>query len=39
MSQRLPRYRYVFLRDAAGKITGLARRRKAWDLVWKRESS
>ena len=32
-----PRYRYVFLRDAAGAITGLAQRREAWDLVWKRE--
>ena len=32
-----PRYRYVILRDAAGKITGLAQRREAWDLVWKRE--
>jgi hypothetical protein len=31
-----PRYRYVFLRDAAGKITGLAQRREAWDIVWKR---
>jgi ketosteroid isomerase-like protein len=31
-----PRYRYVFLRDAAGKIIGLAQRREAWDLVWKR---
>ena len=33
-----PRYRYILLRDAAGKITGLAQRREAWDLVWKRES-
>ncbi|MFN2386165.1 MAG: nuclear transport factor 2 family protein [Thermoanaerobaculia bacterium] len=31
-----PRYRYVFLRDAAGKITGFAQRREAWDLIWKR---
>lgn len=31
-----PRYRYVFLRDAEGKITGFAQRREAWDLVWKR---
>lgn len=31
-----PRYRYVFLRDAGGKITALAQRREAWDLVWKR---
>ncbi len=33
-----PRYRYILLRDAAGKITGLAQRREAWDLIWKRES-
>lgn len=31
-----PRYRYVFLRDAGGKVTGFAQRREAWDLVWKR---
>jgi hypothetical protein len=31
-----PRYRYVFLRGAGGKITGFAQRREAWDLVWKR---
>ncbi len=31
-----PRYRYVFLRGADGKITGFAQRREAWDLVWKR---
>ncbi len=31
-----PRYRYVFLRDADGKVTGFAQRREAWDLVWKR---
>ena len=34
-----PRYRYVFLRDAAGKVTGFAQRREAWDLVWKRAPS
>jgi Domain of unknown function (DUF4440) len=33
-----PRYRYVFLRDAQGRITGLAQRREAWDIVWKRVS-
>jgi len=33
-----PRYRYVFLRDATGKITGFAQRREAWDLVWRRET-
>jgi len=32
-----PRYRYVFLRDADGKIIGFAQRREAWDLVWNRE--
>jgi ketosteroid isomerase-like protein len=31
-----PRYRYVFLRGADGKITGMAQRREAWDLLWKR---
>lgn len=31
-----PRYRYVFLRDASGKITGFAQRREAWDLVWEK---
>ena len=31
-----PRYRYVFHRDTAGKITGFAERREAWDLDWKR---
>ena len=31
-----PRYRYVFLRGADGKVTGFAQRREAWDLVWKR---
>jgi hypothetical protein len=34
-----PRYRYVFLRGADGKITGFAQRREAWDLVWKRMES
>lgn len=33
-----PRYRYVFLRDPSGKVTGFAQRREAWDLVWKREN-
>jgi len=31
-----PRYRYIFLRDAGGRIIGFAQRREAWDLVWKR---
>jgi len=30
------RYRYVVLRDGSGKVTGLAQRREAWDLVWDR---
>lgn len=30
------RYRYVFRRDAAGRIAGFAERREAWDLVWSR---
>lgn len=32
-----PRYRKIFRRDAAGKITGFAERREAWDILWKRE--
>jgi hypothetical protein len=31
-----PRYRTVIQRDAAGRITGFAERREAWDLVWTR---
>ncbi|MEP6994299.1 MAG: nuclear transport factor 2 family protein [Acidobacteriota bacterium] len=34
-----PRYRFVFLRGTDGKITGLAQRREAWDLVWTRNAS
>jgi ketosteroid isomerase-like protein len=34
-----PRYRYVFLRGADGRITGFAQRREASDLVWKREAA
>ena len=33
-----PRYRYVFRRDAGGKITGFAERREAWDLLWRRSA-
>ena len=33
-----PRYRYVILRDADGRIVGFAQRREAWDLVWNREN-
>lgn len=31
-----PRYRKVIQRDAAGRITGFAERREAWDLLWTR---
>lgn len=31
-----PRYRSIFHRDAAGRITGFAERREAWDLEWKK---
>ena len=31
-----PRYRMVFLRGPGGQIEGLAERREAWQLVWKR---
>lgn len=31
-----PRYRKIFKRDAAGRITGFVERREAWDLVWTR---
>jgi hypothetical protein len=31
-----PRLRYLFQRDAAGRITGFLQRRESWDLVWKR---
>ncbi|HEY6221822.1 MAG TPA: DUF4440 domain-containing protein [Candidatus Eisenbacteria bacterium] len=33
-----PRYRYVFRRDATGKITGFAERREAWDLLWEKSA-
>ncbi|HET9794127.1 MAG TPA: nuclear transport factor 2 family protein [Thermoanaerobaculia bacterium] len=29
-----PRYRKIFRRDAAGRITGFAERREAWDILW-----
>jgi hypothetical protein len=32
-----PRYRTIFHRDAAGRITGFAERREAWSLEWSRE--
>ena len=31
-----PRYRWIIQRDAQGRVTGLAERREAWDLNWKR---
>ncbi len=31
-----PRYRYVFQRDPAGRISAFAERREAWDLLWTR---
>jgi hypothetical protein len=31
-----PRLRYLFQRDAAGRVTGFLQRRESWDLVWKR---
>lgn len=33
-----PRYRYVFLRDAEGKVKGFAQRREAWDIIWTRKT-
>jgi hypothetical protein len=33
-----PRYRFVFPRDADGRITGMNERREAWDIVWTRLS-
>jgi hypothetical protein len=32
-----PRYRYIFQRDAAGRVKGFAQRREAWDVVWTRK--
>jgi len=31
-----PRLRYLFQRDAAGRVTGFLQRRESWDLAWKR---
>jgi hypothetical protein len=31
-----PRLRYLFQRDASGRITGFLQRRESWDLAWKR---
>lgn len=32
-----PRYRYIFMRDAHGRVDRLIQRREAWDMVWVRE--
>jgi hypothetical protein len=34
-----PRYRKIIQRDSAGRITGIAERREAWDILWTRVSS
>jgi hypothetical protein len=31
-----PRLRYLFQRDATGRVTGFLQRRESWDLPWKR---
>jgi hypothetical protein len=31
-----PRLRYLFQRDASGRVTGFLQRRESWDLTWKR---
>ena len=31
-----PRLRYLFQRDAAGRVTGFLQRRESWDLPWER---
>ena len=31
-----PRLRYLFQRDASGRVTGFLQRRESWDLAWKR---
>ena len=33
-----PRYRYVFMRDAHGRVDRMIERREAWDMVFMRES-
>ena len=32
-----PRYRKLFRRDAAGRVTGFVERREAWDIPWARK--
>ena len=31
-----PRLRYLFQRDASGRVSGFLQRRESWDLAWKR---
>ncbi|HVZ98946.1 MAG TPA: DUF4440 domain-containing protein [Caulobacterales bacterium] len=31
-----PRYRFIFMRDAQGRVDRMIERREAWDLVWMR---
>lgn len=33
-----PRYRFLFMRNARGRIERMIERREAWDLVWTREA-
>src|SRR5262249_23031429 len=33
-----PRYRYVFVRDASGRVTCMNQRREQWDIAWMRET-
>ena len=33
-----PRYRYVFMRGANGRVDRMIERREAWDMIWMRES-
>jgi ketosteroid isomerase-like protein len=32
-----PRYRFVFMRDALGRVERMIERREGWDIVWRRE--
>ena len=31
-----PRLRKIFMRDAAGRLTGFVERRESWDISWQR---
>jgi len=33
-----PRYRFIFVRDAGGRVDRMIERREAWDIVFRRES-